>query len=55
MTHLQNRVGALKRIVYGHCNVKLQFMMANYEIDEFIVVLQDLIENFNKFLLKAFL
>ena len=51
MTHLQNFVGGLEKKWgnYKVTNVKWQFMVANYEIVEFIAVIQRLIDNFTIF------
>ena len=51
MSHLQNIVNGLDK-KEAHCNVKWQFMMANYEIVEFIAIMKRLIEIL-QFLLNA--
>ena len=53
VTNLQNIVGGggggvLKR-KKGNCNTKLQFMVANYESVEFIVIMQHLIDKYTIF------
>ena len=45
MTQLQSIVGDFEE-KKGHCNAKLLFMMANYEIVEFIAIMQRLIDKF---------
>ena len=42
MTRLQNIVEGLEK-KWGQCNIKLQTKMANYEIVEFIAIMQSLI------------
>ena len=39
-SHLQNILGVSQKEILYNCNVKWQFMMANYEIAEFIAIMQ---------------
>ena len=54
MTHFQNIVGGQKRLDFQFekksdtCNVKWQYMMANYEIAEFIAAIIRLYRRFSQ-------